>query len=187
MAEYSFKSFRMVLVDDSPPIRSLLKSVLEIIGVGHIEVAAHGGEAIEILKKTAPRDAKNGNRRGNQTIDIVMTNVDMPTVDGMMFLKWIRRHADSPNRFLPVIMISSYADPAKLFEARDNGVTEFVAKPFTIANVCQRLLTVIERPRQFVQTETYFGPDRRRRVLAYDGPDRRVMTEDSEDVEVLLG
>jgi CheY-like chemotaxis protein len=185
MADFSFRSFRILVVDDSSAIRQLIHSTLDIIGVGTVEVAAHGGEAVDILKKSAKPLADRRYRPGGSSIDFVMTNVDMPTVDGMMLLRWIRRHEESPDRFLPVIMVSSYADPAKVREARDAGVTEFVAKPFTIASICSRLINVIERPRQFVQTADYFGPDRRRRSMPYDGPDRRVLTEDDPAVEVI--
>jgi two-component system, chemotaxis family, chemotaxis protein CheY len=185
MAEYNFKAFRIVVVDDSSSIRQLIHSTLDIIGVGHVEVAAHGGEAVEILKKSVQPGNQPKSGPGGSSFDILMTNLDMPTVDGMMLLKWIRRHEESPDRFLPVIMISSYADPAKVREARDAGMTEFVAKPFTIASVCSRLINVIERPRQFVQYADYFGPDRRRRELPYDGPNRRIMTEHSSNIEII--
>lgn len=185
MAEYNFKSFRIMVVDDSSSIRQLIHSTLDIIGVGQVEVAAHGGEAVEMIKKSAQPGARDRRGPGGSGFDIVMTNVDMPTVDGLMLLKWIRRHEESPDCFLPVIMISSYADPAKVREARDAGVTEFVAKPFTIASICSRLINVIERPRQFIQYADYFGPDRRRRELPYDGPNRRVITDDSPEVEII--
>ena len=185
MAEYNFKSFKILVVDDSSAIRQLIHSTLDIIGVGQVEVAAHGGEAVEMLKKSVLPGSRGQRGPGGSSFDIVMTNLDMPTVDGMMLLKWIRRHEESPDSFLPVIMVSSYADPAKVREARDAGVTEFVAKPFTIASVCSRLINVIERPRQFVQYADYFGPDRRRRELPYDGPNRRVLTDDSPDVEII--
>ena len=53
MADYNFKAFRILVVDDSASIRQLIHSTLDIIGVGHVEVAAHGGEAVEIIKKSA--------------------------------------------------------------------------------------------------------------------------------------
>ncbi len=185
MADYNFKSFRILVVDDSASIRQLIHSTLDIIGVGHVEVAAHGGEAVEVIKKSARPMTNRPMQSGGSSLDIVMTNMDMPTVDGMMLLRWIRRHEESPDRFMPVIMVSSYADPVKVREARDAGMTEFVAKPFTIASICSRLISAIERPRQFVQTSTYFGPDRRRRNLPYEGEDRRVLTDESPEVEII--
>jgi len=57
--------------------------------------------------------------------------------------------------------------------ARDHGVTEFLAKPFTVQAFFDRLVSVIIRPRAFVDAESYFGPDRRRRQTTISGPDRR--------------
>ena len=185
MADYNFRAFRILVVDDSASIRQLIHSTLDIIGVGHVEVAAHGGEAVEIIKKSAKPLSNRLMQPGGSSFDIVMTNMDMPTVDGMMLLRWIRRHEESPDRFMPVIMVSSYADPAKVRDARDAGVTEFVAKPFTISSICSRLINAIERPRQFVQTSGYFGPDRRRRSLPYEGENRRALTDNSPDVEII--
>jgi hypothetical protein len=66
-------------------------------------------------------------------------------------------------------------------------VTEFLAKPFSVTMLAQKLQTVIERPRQFVHTASYFGPDRRRRSEAYKGQERRVLTDKSPSVEVVNG
>jgi DNA-binding response OmpR family regulator len=60
-------------------------------------------------------------------------------------------------------------------EARDAGVTEFVAKPLSARTLLNRLNAVIYQPRAFVRTQTYFGPDRRRRVdPMHQGPWRRL-------------
>jgi DNA-binding response OmpR family regulator len=56
-------------------------------------------------------------------------------------------------------------------DARDAGVTEFVAKPLTAKAVLERIQAVIYRPRPFVRTPNYFGPDRRRREdPGFNGP-----------------
>jgi CheY-like chemotaxis protein len=65
--------------------------------------------------------------------------------------------------------------------ARLAGVNEFVIKPFTPAGLLSRILLVLRKPRPFIVTESYLGPDRRRRVeLAYSGPLRRMC--DPEEV-----
>ena len=50
----------------------------------------------------------------------------------------------------------------RVLEARDAGITEFLAKPVSARGLYQRITMVIERPRQFIKTRTYTGPDRRR-------------------------
>ena len=61
-----------------------------------------------------------------------------PSFPGLEFLKMVRSRK-SPNRFVPVILISSYTEPHAVFEARDAGVTSFLAKPVT-AQLWTRLL-----------------------------------------------
>jgi hypothetical protein len=62
--------------------------------------------------------------------------------------------------------------------ARDAGVNEFLAKPVSVKAILTRLISVIEHPRPFVRTKTYFGPCRRRRVDdEYRGPERRANVE----------
>jgi FixJ family two-component response regulator len=84
-------------------------------------------------------------------------------------------------------MLSGHSAAAKVAEARDAGVTEFLAKPFSVTMLAQKLQTVIERPRQFVHTSTYFGPDRRRRGNTFAGQERRVLTDKSPGVEIVNG
>jgi DNA-binding response OmpR family regulator len=70
--------------------------------------------------------------------------------------------------------MTGHSEKSRVVEARDAGVTEFVAKPLTARSVLERLQAVIYRPRPFVRSAGYFGPDRRRRdEIAYNGPWRR--------------
>jgi hypothetical protein len=65
-------------------------------------------------------------------------------------------------------------------EARDAGVTEFLAKPLTARGVVERLHQAIDNKRPFIRSLSYFGPDRRRRADAlFQGPWRR--ESDSEN------
>lgn len=162
-------------------MRSLMTIALKALGVGTIKTADDGGEAIEVLRlmSTDPMKA------GVMSIDIILSNWQMSPVDGLMLLRWVRRHKESPDRFIPFLMVTGYADREKVMEARELGVTEILAKPFSVQNVADRLIQVIERPRQFVHTSSYFGPDRRRQALPYSGEERRKLTEEDEEVEVV--
>jgi len=183
MADYDFERLSILIVEDSLFIRSLLINSLRILNVGNVFAVEHGGEAINFLQqvKTDPAAA------GTQEVDIVLSNWQMSPVDGMILLRWIRRHKDSPDRFVPFIMITAYSERERIHEARDLGVTEFLAKPFTIRAIGEKLISIIERNRQFVHTRDYFGPDRRRRAIEIDFEDRRKLTDKSPEVEIMRG
>jgi len=100
-----------------------------------------------------------------------------------MLLRWVRRHKESPNRFIPFVMVTGYADREKVREARAMGATEMLAKPFSVVNLGQRLLQVVNRPRKFVHTNKYFGPDRRRNQKEIP-PDKCRRKINERDVEV---
>lgn len=172
-----------MVVEDSTFIRSLVVACLNALGIRQIKLAEHGGDAIEFLKLQRLDPLK----AGVLSVDLIISNWQMSPVDGMILLRWVRRHAESPNRFVPFIMLSGHSAAAKVAEARDAGVTEFLAKPFSVQMLANKLQTVIERPRQFVHTANYFGPDRRRRSDFYMGEERRINTDKSPGVEIIHG
>jgi CheY-like chemotaxis protein len=100
----------------------------------------------------------------------------MSPVDGGTLLRWVRRHKDSPDPFLPFFMISGYSDEARVRAARDLGVTEFIAKPFRIHDIITHVEATVHDQRKFVKTPDYFGPDRRRQFVLV-GEERRGKAE----------
>ncbi len=179
MADYSFDRFSVLVVEDNSYLGAFLMQSLKAMGVGNIRYAEHGGEAIDVLRLMAMDPTK----AGLMSVDLIMSNWQMSPVDGMMLLRWVRRHKESPNRFIPFVMVTGYADQDKVGEARDMGVTEILAKPFSIDSVAQRLLQVIDKPRQFVHTPSYFGPDRRRQDKGVvSGKERRIRKESEIEI-----
>ncbi len=153
-------AMRVLLVDDNQHMRAIVSAVLAGVGVTNVRECWDGAQALVALR--------------NWPADVAIVDFQMSPVDGVQFTRLVRNAADSPNPFLPVIMLTGYAERAKVEEARDAGVTEFIVKPVTARAVLDRLNNVINRPRPFVRTEEYFGPDRRRRQdPAYTGPWRR--------------
>jgi DNA-binding response OmpR family regulator len=70
--------------------------------------------------------------------------------------------------------MTGFSEKRRVFQARDAGVTEFLVKPFNARDLYRRIAQLIERPRQFVRSEDFFGPDRRRGSSeTYTGPLRR--------------
>ncbi|TXG84078.1 MAG: response regulator [Sphingomonadales bacterium] len=173
----------VVVVDDSMFIRSLLANSLRVLGVGQISLQDHGGSAIELLQMVQ----KDPVRAGMMSVDLIISNWEMSPVDGTMLLRWVRRHKDSPDRFVPFLMLTAHSERSRVEELRDMGVTEVITKPFTIRTLGEKLVTTISRNRQYVHTKDYFGPDRRRQMLPHEGPERRSLTDKSPEVEVVHG
>ena len=74
----------------------------------------------------------------------------------------------------PIIMLTGHSEKRRVIEARDTGVTEFLAKPISAKALYQRVLNVVANPRPFIKTKSYFGPCRRRNNHGnYVGPERR--------------
>lgn len=169
MTAYDLDRFCILLVDDNKFVRDILREVLRLLSVGEVITAESGVDAIEILS------TKNGTY--GQRIDLVISDLVMAPIDGLLLLKWIRQGKESPNRFMPFIMMSGAADADSVEKVRDAGANEFLAKPFSAASVSERILQVIDRPRQFVATRDYFGCDRRRKRDLMLAEDQRVLGE----------
>ncbi len=98
----------------------------------------------------------------------------MQPINGIEFTNNVRRSAQSPNKMVPIILLTGYAAPKRVKVARDVGVTEYMIKPFTADSLIKRITHVINHPRRFVVSDDYTGPDRRRRQdPRYTGAMRR--------------
>lgn len=168
------EQLKILLIDDNIFIRNLISNCLGIMGFRGMRGFSSGIQAIEYVKLPEESDSQLVAETGQ--VDMIISDLIMPELNGMQLLQWVRTNKDSPNRFMPFIMISGAADQDKVHAARDAGANEFISKPFTIGSIFTRIQAVIDRPRQFVATRTYFGPDRRRVKVKIpeDGPkDRR--------------
>ena len=155
-----FELLKILLVDDNHHMRVLLTEILRAIGVRQVFEASDGAEGLQLMR--------------THQIDIIMTDLAMQPLDGIDFVRLLRNSADSPNPMAPVIMITGHSTHKRVNEARDVGVTEFLSKPVTAKGVLERIGRVVDSPRPFVRTNTYFGPDRRRKADPnYSGPYRR--------------
>lgn len=181
MADLDLSSFNIVVVDDNSYMLSLLKRTLAGLGVGNLKTFTDVKSAIDFIKLVEENPAKAGMMK----LDFIISNWQMKPIDGLMFLRWIRTHRESPNRFIPFLMVTGFGDKDKVEEARDLGVSEVLAKPFSVNSVADKLLQVIATPRQFVQNKTYFGPDRRRQNMPFNGEEKRILTDKDPRVKII--
>ena len=147
----------VLVVEDSTFIRTVLTATLRAIGVGSVHAVGSGADAIRFLD-----ERRAALPPGSPPVDLIISDLVMPEVDGLMLLRWLRYSPKSPDKFLPVLMLSGAADRQYVEQARDLGATDFIAKPFSAQTIANRLLFAVARPRRFVLAKGYFGPDRRR-------------------------
>jgi len=106
---------RIIVADDSATARMFIKRCLQIIGLGDAEIieAEHGKEALSAAK--------------NQHVDLLLTDLNMPVMDGETLVKWVKA---SPKLCeVPVIVITSAGNPAKEAQLLELGAYRVLNKP----------------------------------------------------------
>jgi CheY-like chemotaxis protein len=151
---------RVLVVDDNEHMRALLRAMLHAIGLREVTEARDGSQAMTRLRE--------------QEVDVVITDLWMEPLDGLDFVRLLRRSPSSPCPTAPIIMVTGHATLGHVHAARDAGVDELLTKPVAARDLVDRLYQVVEHRRPYVSGGDYFGPERRRRADPdYDGPKRR--------------
>ena len=122
-------SYNVLVVDDSLPMRSIIKKIIKASGykVGRFYDAADGKGALEILKK--------------EWLDLVVTDYNMPDMDGLELLKQMKN--DEQLMSIPVVVVSVEGSSQKLREFMDMGAVYFIRKPFTPEETREKLDQVL--------------------------------------------
>ena len=159
----------ILIVDDSAAMRAIITTLLRSVGARSLQECANGKDALAALSANP--------------FHLMIVDYAMPLVDGVTFVRSVRRLQPHEISMIPIIMITAHGDMERIAAARDAGVNEFLVKPVSSRALLDRVDAVLERPRLFLRTPDYVGPDRRRRDdPRYRGPKRR--REDFRDDEV---
>jgi two-component system chemotaxis response regulator CheY len=118
----------VLIVDDSAAIRKILQRVLTQtdVAINRVLEAGDGREALELLKK--------------EKINLVLTDINMPNMDGLQFLTEIRANDEWKN--LPVLIITTEGSQSKVMEAAHLGASGYVRKPFTAEQIKEKLAAI---------------------------------------------
>jgi len=150
----NFVNKRILLVDDHTHVRSIFTSILNGLGMFRLTTADRADRALATLQ--------------SEPVDLVITDFNMPGLSGIGLAQRIRQEIRSKNpRFnpsIPIIMITSFGTKKCLIAARDAGVDEFLAKPFTTLGVAERIDSAVNMQRPFIVSDNYIGPCRRRKI-----------------------
>lgn len=168
MSNPAMQRLTVLIVDDNKHMITIVKTLLRGFGISHFIEANDAAEAFDLVR--------------TEHIDFIIVDFLMDILDGTDFVRLVRTADDSPNPFVPIIMLTAYSERSKVIAARDAGVTEFCCKPVTAKELFRKVMSIVNSPRSFVRTNQYFGPDRRRMQSDhYRGPERR--DDEKEEAE----
>jgi CheY-like chemotaxis protein len=151
----NFRDLMILIADPSPYLCMLVHGILRGFGANKVIEVRHSFGVLETLI--------------GQRIDILLCDARLPPHGGLSLTRAIRRNTENENRTMPILIMSSDTREATVRNARDVGANMVVAKPMSPASLYDRLAWVAFNPRQFVDSETYFGPDRRFKIEGYPG------------------
>jgi len=145
---------RILVVEDNLNTSVLIKQMLFAAGAREVAVASNGSDARPILFSFKP--------------DVLVTDRRMPVEDGMALINSVRQAARTPNAgvpdpAIPIVLISGDTALTAVCEAQAAGIDAFVVKPFSFDSLVKRVEGSVKRKADFVISEDYVGPDRRRR------------------------
>ncbi|MCX5590540.1 chemotaxis response regulator CheY [Alcaligenes endophyticus] len=123
------KNIKILVVDDFPTMRRIIKNLLKDLGYENVDEAEDGQIGLEKLR--------NGN------FDFVVSDWNMPNLDGLEMLKQIR--ADAALSKLPVLMVTAEAKKENIIAAAQAGASGYVVKPFTAATLEEKLNKIFEK------------------------------------------
>lgn len=159
MRSYDLSKLNILVLEKHLLIQRLFRDVLREFNVGQVEATTDPKQAVGLLSDFMP--------------NVIFCDWSAG-LDGIAFLKKVRRNGISPNPYVPVVMVTAHTEYRHVYRARDSGMTEYLAKPISAQTIYGRICAVVENHRQFIKCGGFFGPDRRRRNCDVGGHDRRV-------------
>ena len=162
-------AIKVLIVEDAEFIRFLLATMLRSFGIRNIDTAANGTLAIKLItEKSRPLAGTDA----PSPYHLIITDLLMDEVNGFMLLRWLRTSPNSPDPFVPVVVLSSASELKNIERSRDLGANCFMSKPFSPDLLWQKLMGIFYKPRRFILGSGYFGPERRNLHVIYAN-DRR--------------
>jgi two-component system chemotaxis response regulator CheY len=153
---------RILVVDDNPFMRGIVRNLLANVGVKAVHEAADGIEALEQIRSVLPH--------------IVILDWEMPLLNGAEVVRIVRSPGVFPMPDIPIIMLTGHGERWRIIEAAKLGVNEFLCKPVSAKSLLDRMVSILTNPRPSVKLGEYYGPAPRGLL------DRQVPTEDESDI-----
>jgi CheY-like chemotaxis protein len=146
--EKKLNGLSVLVVDDNPYTRKLLRMMLINLGAKTIYEAADGMSALDLVRTADP--------------DVMILDWEMPVLTGAEVVRIVRSPGLFPKPNLPIIMLTAYGQRERVAIAIKLGVNEFLVKPASPKALQDRLLSILDNPRPMVQIGRHYVPQPRR-------------------------
>ncbi len=141
------QSLTVLVIEDNPYMRRLIRSLLANLGVKDIHEAADGISGLETIRVIAP--------------DLVILDWEMPYLTGAEITRIVRSPGVFPIPDVPIVMLSGHGERWRVLDAVRLGVNEFLIKPVSGKALLDRIISILAKPRPSVQRGRYYGPEPR--------------------------
>jgi two-component system chemotaxis response regulator CheY len=150
-AEFMIQQLTVLVVEDNPFMRSVVRGLLGNIGVKKTYEAGDGIAGLEMIREFSP--------------DIVILDWEMPLLNGPELVRIVRSPGVFPVPDIPIIMLTGHGERWRIVEAVKLGVNEFLCKPVSAKALQDRMISILLKPRESVQLGEYYGPEPRSPML----------------------
>lgn len=123
----ALKKKRILVVDDQGSIRAVFQAFLKDLGFENVLSAIDGEDSVHILEKNP--------------IDLIICDWAMPKLSGLEVLRVVR--AAEETKTLPFMMVTSSSEIAKVQQAVELGVSDYLIKPFQPGQLCQKVISLL--------------------------------------------
>lgn len=130
LQHFDVNDLRVLVVDDSSMARKHIIRVLNNMGITHISQAINGREALAIFHQT------------NEAFDLIVTDYNMPEMDGQELVSYIRH--EMANSYIPILMVTSEENETRLNNVQQSGVSAICDKPFEPSVVRDMLYRILD-------------------------------------------
>ena len=120
-------TLKVLIVDDQYSVRQMTRLSLEEIGISHVHEAENGKGALDTV--------------GTQPLDLIISDYNMPEMDGIELLRAVRGHATT--RRVPFILLTGRGDRELVVTAAKAGANNYLIKPFTAGTLREKIEQVM--------------------------------------------
>lgn len=138
------QSLSVLVIDDNPYTRKIVRNLLLNLGVKNINEAGDGVAGLDAIRAFGP--------------DVVILDWEMPLLNGAELVRIVRSPGAFPMPHVPIIMLSAHGERWRVVEAARIGVNEYLVKPVSAKALFDRLMSIVVKPRPVVQVGDYYGP-----------------------------